>query len=145
MIENTDLIQDAAWKLIYFGSTVFKNMATKNIPLRPSMILMIAVLVIALIINNHNTPRSIAALSHKQPVRPQDFATCVNKSLDKILNGYLNFSDPDPISHCYDQLFNGNVNNRNGTENKGNNNLSDNSSFANVWDQLDSLFIYIKL
>jgi hypothetical protein len=108
-------------------------MATKNILIRPLMILMIAVLVIAIIINNYNAPRSIAVLGHKQPVRHQDFATCVNKSIDKILNGYLNFSDPDPISHCYDQLFNGNVNNRNETENKGNNNnLNDNSSFANV-------------
>ncbi len=56
--------------------------------------------------------------------------------MDKILNGNLNFSDPDPISHCYDQLFNGTVNNGNGTENKGggnnDNNLSNNSSFANV-------------
>jgi hypothetical protein len=108
-------------------------MATKKFPIRPLMILLIAILVTAVMINNYNTPRSIAALSHKQPARQQDFATCVNKSIDKILNGYLNFSDPDPISHCYDQLFNGNVNNKNGTENKGNNNnLSDNSSFANV-------------
>ena len=95
-------------------------------------------LVIAIIINNYNMPSLMAdkGSSHKQPLQQQDFATCVNKSMDKILNGNLNFSDPDPISHCYDQLFNGTVNNGNGTENKGDgnndNNLSNNSSFANV-------------
>jgi len=65
-----------------------------------------------------------------------DFGTCINKSLDKILNGYLNFSDPDPISHYYDQLFKGNINNGNGTNNNGgdnnDNNLKNNSSFANI-------------
>jgi len=49
------------------------------------------------------------------------------------MNGYLNFSDPDPISHCYDQL----LNNDNATNNNGggndNNNLNNNSSFTNVW------------
>lgn len=98
---------------------------------------MIAVFLIALIMNNYIMLQSIAdkGSSHKQSAHQQDFATCVNKSIDKILNGYLNFSDPDPISHCYDQLFNGNANNGNGTENKGggnSNNLNDNSSFTNV-------------
>ena len=113
-------------------------MIATNIPIKPLIIVMIAVLVIAIIINNYNMPSSMAdkGSSHKQPRQQQDFATCVNKSMDKILNGNLNFSDPDPISHCYDQLFNGTVNNGNGTENKGggnnDNNLSNNSSFANV-------------
>jgi len=69
---------------------------------------------------------------HKQARHQQDFSTCINKSLNKIMNGYLNFSDPDPISHCYDQL----LNNDNATNNNGggndNNNLNNNSSFTNV-------------
>jgi hypothetical protein len=113
-------------------------MIATNIPIKPLIIVMIAVLVSAIIINNYNMPSSMADKSsrHKQPQQQQDFATCVNKSMDKILNGNLNFSDPDPISHCFDQFFNGTVNNANGTENKGggnnDNNLSNNSSFANV-------------
>jgi hypothetical protein len=112
-------------------------MIATNIPIKPLIIVMIAILVIAIIISNYNMPSLMAdkGSSHKQPLQ-EDFATCVNKSMDKILNGNLNFSDPDPISHCYDQLFNGTVNNGNGTENKGggnnDNNLSNNSSFANV-------------
>jgi hypothetical protein len=113
-------------------------MIATNIPIKPLIIIMIAVLVIAIIINNYNMPSSMAekGSSYKQPQQQQDFATCVNKSMDKISNGNLNFSDPDPISHCFDQLFNGTVNDGNGTENKGggnnDNNLSNNSSFANV-------------
>ena len=73
--------------------------------------------------------------SEKQPGQQQDFSTCVNKSMDKILNGSLNFSDPDPVFHCFDQFFKNNVNNGNGTNNNGgnnDNNLNNNSSFANV-------------
>jgi hypothetical protein len=111
-------------------------MTATNIPIKPLIIVMIAAFLIAIIINNYNMPRSIAdkGSSHKQPVHQQDFATCVNKSIDKILNGYLNFSDPDPISHCYDQLFKDSLNNGNGTRNNGggNNNIMDNSTFSNV-------------
>ena len=101
----------------------------------------LVVILIGMIISNYNMPQSLADKgntnsSNKQLQQQQDFTACVNKSMDKILNGYLNFSDPDPISHCFDQLFNGTVNNGNGTENKGggnnDNNLSNNSSFANV-------------
>ena len=98
---------------------------------------MIAILVIAIIISNYNMPSLMAdkGSSHKQPRQQQDFATCVNKSMDKILNGNLNFSDPDPISHCFDQFLKSNINKGNGTNNNGgnnDNNLSNNSSFANV-------------
>lgn len=101
----------------------------------------LAVLLIGMITNNYNMAQSLVDkgnnnLSDKQLRQQQNFTACVNKSMDKILNGYLNFSDPDPISHCFDQLFNGTVNNGNGTENKGGGNndniLSNNSSFANV-------------
>jgi hypothetical protein len=101
---------------------------------------MIAILLIGMMINSYNMPLSLAdrgnsSTKHKQLRHQQDFSTCVNKSLDKILNGYLNFSDPDPISHCYDQLFKGNLNNGNGTQNNGgsnNNNMIDNSTFSSV-------------
>ena len=110
-------------------------MIPTNISIKPLIVVTTAVLLIAIIITNYNMPHSVADKnsSHKQAGHQQDFSTCVNKSMDKILNGYLNFSDPDPISHCYDQLFNGN---NNGTNNNGggnnDNNLSNNSSFANV-------------
>ena len=97
----------------------------------------IGVLLIAFIINNYNMPQSVVAgngSGHKQAQHQQDFSTCINKSLDKIMNGYLNFSDPDPISHCYDQLLNnGNeTNNNGGGGGNGNNNLNNDSSFTNV-------------
>ncbi|MGB8934331.1 MAG: hypothetical protein WCC17_04400 [Candidatus Nitrosopolaris sp.] len=99
----------------------------------------LAVFLIAISINNYNMPQSLASKGNnitgeKQSEQQQDFNTCVNKSMDKLLNGFLNFSDPDPVSHCFDQFFKNNINNGNGTNNNGgnNNNLNNNSSFANV-------------
>jgi hypothetical protein len=106
--------------------------------IKPLLLAMIAVLMIAMIINNYRMPQSLAdkgnnSSSHK-PQHQQDFSTCVNKFLDNVLNDYLNFSDPDPISHCYDQSFKGSINNGNGTQNngEGNNNIMDNSTFSIV-------------
>src|SRR5438132_4640910 len=111
-------------------------MTTINIQIKPILVVMIAVLLVAMIIYNYNMPHSLAdkASKHKPTRHQQDFSTCVNKSLDKLLNGYLNFSDPDPISHCYNQLFNGNIDNGDGTQSNGraNNNIMDNSTFSNV-------------
>jgi hypothetical protein len=101
----------------------------------------LAVFLIAIGINNYNTPQSLASKGNnstgekQSKQQHQDFNTCVNKSMDKLLNGFLNFSDPDPISHCFDQFFKNNINNGNGTNNNGggnNNILNNNSSFANV-------------
>jgi len=83
-------------------------------------------------------PQSLADKSNnnssgKQPQQQQDFTLCVNKSMDKILNGNLNFSDPDPISHCFDQFLKSKINNGNGTNNHGgnnDNNLNNNYSYV---------------
>ena len=101
----------------------------------------LAVFIIAITINNYNIPQSLASKGNnstgeKQSGQQQDFSICINKSMGKLLNGFLNFSDPDPVSHCFDQFFKNNINNGNGTNNNGggnnNNNLNNNSSFANV-------------
>jgi hypothetical protein len=101
----------------------------------------LAVFFVAITVNNYNMVQSLAykgnnSTSEKQSGQQQDLSTCINKSMDKILNGYLNFSDPDPISHCFNQLFKNNINNGNGTNNNSggnnNNNLNNNSSFAYV-------------
>jgi hypothetical protein len=99
----------------------------------------LAVFLVAITINNYNMLQSLAyksnnSTSQKQSGQQQDLSTCINKSMDKMLNGYLNFSDPDPVSHCFEQFFKNNINNGNGTNNNNgggiNNNL--NSSFAYV-------------
>jgi hypothetical protein len=80
-------------------------------------------------------PRNIALAKQNIPGQQQDLSTCISKSTDKMLNGYLNFSDPDPVSHCFDQFFKNNINNGNGTNNNGggnNNNLNNNPSFSYV-------------
>jgi hypothetical protein len=117
-------------------------MTNINIQIKPLLVVVVAtaVFLIAMVINNYNNPQSLADkgnnnLSDKQPKQQQDFTICVNKSMDKILNGDLNFSDPDPISHCFDQFLKRKINNGNGTNNnRGNNdnNLNNNSSFSNV-------------
>jgi len=91
-------------------------MSTTTISIKPLIVLIIAVLVL-FFINNYSMPQSVTGngSGHKQARHQQDFSTCINKSLNKIMNGYLNFSDPDPISHCYDQL----LNNDNATNNNG--------------------------
>ena len=94
----------------------------------------LVVILIGMIISNYNMPQSLADKgntnsSDKQLRQQQDFTACVNKSMDKILNGYLNFSDPDPISHCFDQFLKSNTNKGNGTNNNGSNN--DNNSNNN--------------
>ena len=100
----------------------------------------LAVPLIGMITNNYDMAKSVVDkgnnnLSDKQLGQQQNFTACVNKSMDKILNGYLNFSDPDPISHCFDQFLKSKINNGNGTNNNGgnnDNNLNNNSSFSNV-------------
>jgi len=113
-----------------------------NIQIKPLIVVMIApaVLLIGMITNNYNMAQSLVDkgnnnLSDKQLRQQQDFTACVNKSMDKILNGYLNFSDPDPISHCFDQFLKSNINKGNGTNNNGgnnDNNSNNNSSLSNV-------------
>ncbi|MGC2573902.1 MAG: hypothetical protein WA364_20490 [Candidatus Nitrosopolaris sp.] len=102
--------------------------------------IVLAVFLIAISINNYNMPRSLASKGNnstgekQSEQQQQDFNTCVNKSMDKLLNGFLNFSDPDPVSHCFDQFFKNNINNGNATNNNnggGNNNPNNNSSLAN--------------
>jgi hypothetical protein len=107
-----------------------------NIQIKPLLVVIIALAVffIAMIINNYNMPQSLAVKGINNSTRQQqDFTMCVNKSMDKIMNGDLNFSDPDPISHCFDQFLKSKINN--GTNNNGgnnDNNLNNNSSFSNV-------------
>jgi hypothetical protein len=110
-----------------------------NIQIKPLFVIVIALagFLIALVIN-YNMPQSLANKgnnnsSDKQPQQQQDFTICVNKSMDKILNGDLNFSDPDPISHCFDQFLKSKINNGNGTNNNGGNNdnhLNNNYSYV---------------
>ena len=117
-------------------------MTNINIQIKPLFVVIIAlaVFLIAMAINNYNISQSLADKSNnnssgKQPQQQQDFTLCVNKSMDKILSGDLNFSDPDPISHCFDQFLKSKINNGNGTNNNGGNNhndLNNNSSFSNV-------------
>lgn len=113
-------------------------MSNLNIPINPLFVVVviaIAVFFIAIVIN---MPQSLADKSNntssdKQPQQQQDFIMCVNKSMDKILNGDLNFSDPDPISHCFDQFLKSKINNGNGTNNNGannGNNLNNNYSYV---------------
>lgn len=83
--------------------------------------------------NHQYVPRNIA--TQNIPGQQQDLSTCISKSMDKMLNGYLNFSDPDPVSHCFEQFPKHNINNGNGTNNSGggnNNNLNNNPSFSYV-------------
>jgi hypothetical protein len=83
--------------------------------------------------NHQYVPRNIA--TQNIPGQQQDLSTCISKSMDKMLNGYLNFSDPDPISHCFQQFSKNNINNGNGTNNSGggnNNNVNNNPSFSYV-------------
>ena len=113
-------------------------MTNLNIQIKPLIVVIIAfaVFLIALAINNYNMPKSLAdKVINNSTRQQQDFTLCVNKSMDKILNGYLNFSDPDPISQCFDQFLKSKINNGNGTNNNGgnnDNNLNNNSSFSNV-------------
>jgi hypothetical protein len=113
-----------------------------NIQIKPLIVVMIALAVplIGMITNNYDMAKSVVDkgnnnLSDKQLGQQQNFTACVNKSMDKILNGYLNFSDPDPVSHCFDQFLKSNIDKGNGTNNNGgnnDNNTNNNSSFFNV-------------
>jgi hypothetical protein len=83
--------------------------------------------------SHQSVPRNIA-LATQNITGQQDLTTCISKSMDKILNGYLNFSDADAVSHCFEQ-FKNNINNGNSTNNNGggnNNNLNNNPSFSYV-------------
>ena len=79
-----------------------------NIQIKHLILVTIAlsVLLIAISVNNYNMPQSLASKGNnstgeKQSEQQQDFNTCVNKSMDKLLNGFLNFSDPDrDFSSC---------------------------------------------
>jgi hypothetical protein len=83
--------------------------------------------------NHQYVPRNIALAARNIPGQQLDLSTCISKSMDKMLNGYLNFSDPDPVSQCFEQ-FKNNINNGNGTNRSGgnNNNLNNNPSFSYV-------------
>lgn len=63
----------------------------------------------------------------------QDLKSCIDKSMQNLLNGDLNFSHPDIISHCFDQPLKNETNN-DGNNNGGanNNDISNNSTFYNV-------------
>jgi hypothetical protein len=100
-----------------------------------------SILLIAMIISNYYVSQSFADKSdtntnQTQAGRQQDFSTCVDNAMNKISNGYFNFSDPDPISHCFDLLLKGKMANGNSTNNNGGgnngNNLENNSTFSNV-------------
>jgi hypothetical protein len=88
--------------------------------------------------NHQYVPRNIALATQNIRGQQQDLSTCISKSMDKMLNGYLNFSNTDPVSHCFEQFFKNNINNGNGTNNSGggnnnnNNNLNNNPSFSYV-------------
>jgi hypothetical protein len=112
-----------------------------NIQIKPLIVVMIAlvVILIGMIISNYNMPQSLADKgntnsSDKQLKQQQDFTGCLNKSMDKIMKGYLNFSDPDPISHCFDQFLKSNINKGNGTNNNngGNNDNNSNNNYSFV-------------
>ena len=72
--------------------------------------------------------------SSENKTQPQDLMTCMNKSMQSLLNGDLNFSNPDPMSHCFDQLFKNHGTNGNSDHNgsNNNNNVDKNSTFYNV-------------
>jgi len=58
---------------------------------------------------------------------------CLDKSTQNLLNGDLNFSNPDPISHCFDQPSKNKANNNGNNNGGGNNNdINNNSTFYNV-------------
>jgi hypothetical protein len=105
-----------------------------SIGVKPLLVVII-MFIIVFAVTNYTMQELLARKGNdhhgKKQSQAQQDSMCVNKSLDKILNGYLNFSDPDPISHC----FNSSVNNGNGTQNNGgsnNNDMIDNSTFSNV-------------
>jgi len=107
----------------------------------------LAVFLVAITINNYNMLQSLAYKSNnntsqKQSGQQQDLSTCINKSMDEMLNGYLNFSDPDPVSHCFEQFFKNNINNGNGTNNNNNNNNNNNGGGGNN-NNLNSSFAYV--
>jgi hypothetical protein len=77
--------------------------------------------------NHQYVSRNIVLATQNIPGQQQDFSTCISKSMDKMLNGYLNFSDPDPVSHCFEQFYKNNINN-----DVNNNNLNNNPSFSYV-------------
>ena len=91
-----------------------------------------------MIISNYYVSHSFADrrgnnIHQKQAVQQQNFSTCIDNTMNKMLNGDLNFSDPDPISNCFNLLLqgNGNATNNNGGDNN-HNNLANNSTFSNV-------------
>lgn len=100
-----------------------------------------SVLIITMIIGNYYVSQSFADkrdnnTNQTQAGRQQDFSTCIDNATNKMLNGSFSFSDPDPISHCFDlflkgKMANGNSTNNNGGSNNGNN-LENNSTFSNV-------------
>lgn len=102
------------------------------------VVFFLSVLIISMIISNCYVSQSFADrpgsnIHQKQATQQQNFSTCVDNTMNKMLNGDLNFSDPDPISHCFDLLLkgNGNATNSNGGGNNDNN-LANNSTFSNV-------------
>lgn len=100
----------------------------------------IKVLILAVIlvtVSNHNTPLLAAHKSKKnedknQHEQQQDLQICIDESMQTLLSGDLNFSNPDPISYCFDQLLNNNAGNNTNGGSGNNNEISNNSTFYNV-------------
>ena len=62
----------------------------------------------------------------------QDLKACLDKSMQNLLNGDLNFSHSDTISHCFDQPFKNETSNNENNNGANNNDISNNSTFYNV-------------
>jgi hypothetical protein len=99
-------------------------------------IIILAVIITISTMNYYSIPQLAAHKiknSENKTQQPQDLMTCMNKSMQSLLNGDLNFSNPDPMSHCFDQLFkNHGTNGNNNNNGSNNNNLDRNSTFYNV-------------
>ena len=92
-------------------------------------IIILAVIITISTMSYYSVPQLAAhkIKNGENKTQPQDLMTCMNKSMQSLLNGDLNFSNPDPMSHCFDQLFK-----NHGTNGSNNSNLDKNSTFYNV-------------
>ena len=101
------------------------------------LVTFLVVLMIAMTTTNCYVSQSFADRrgnnTHQKQSGQQDLSTCINNAMNKMLNGDFNFSDPDPISHCFNQLLkgNGNATNNYGGGNNGNN-FENNSTFSKI-------------
>jgi hypothetical protein len=94
-----------------------------------------ALAVVLITTSNYQIPQLVAHKSKNNADKNQqhDLMECLDKSMQNLLNGDMNFSNADPISHCFDQPFKNKANN-NGTNNGGgnNNDINNDSTFYNV-------------